>query len=677
MSGDDAFERDLASLVAAGDLAGAAEFARASGHHARASRLYEQGCVFGEAARSALMAGDLRGAVRLAALADDESLDGVVVAAGAAHPEELASLARTLDARRFPRFVARLLEASGDVAAAASAFEAAGDALAAARCLRRASDDLGAARVLEGALREEDADAPEDLRVALAELYLDHGRHDAAVRLAQRVSGGPMRHRALAVLEASFVALGLERPLADVRAERRKIGPREGDDGLRREHGPSATGARTGQVLVGRYAIVRTVAETPHARVLEAVDRIDGRRVALKLLGSSLGASGRDAAMRFTAEAQALAKLRHPHIVPLRDAHTEPPLIVLEWMEGGSLADLLARVRLSPARAVEIARAVLEALSAAHRIGVVHRDLKPSNVLFDGGGTPKLADFGAAHLSGANATMTAGAIGTLGYMAPEQRRGEPATPASDLYAVGVLLHEMLALVLPPRPGAAEATADTVRAAVTHPDLDARHDRILARLLADEPQRRPSSAREAAVLLEGVAWSPRVVGGLRVASEAHDPRPATPMRLRRTGSVVYPGAEGGRDLLLERDVAVIEGTPEVRRRAAAWSAAASRTLATIWRVDSDHGALWCELPRGRAVRDDGLAPTERRALEDALRELHAHGACHGAIDGLHVVRTSFGVRLVFPAGGRLDATLDDELAALETLGREGDEDPPLR
>ena len=109
-------------------------------------------------------------------------------------------------------------------------------------------------------------------------------------------------------------------------------------------------------------------------------------------------------------------------------------------MSGGSLASLLAREAFAPSRAVEIACAVLTALGEAHRLGILHRDVKPSNVLFDAVGAPKLADFGAAHLGDLSSTVTAGAIGTISYMSPEQRLGRKASVASDLYSVGALLY---------------------------------------------------------------------------------------------------------------------------------------------------------------------------------------------------------------------------------------------
>lgn len=664
----------IVQLVEQGDLSGAAALARTHGRHALATSLLERACDFGAAARAALDAGEVRAAARLAALADDPEVEGAVLAALGDRPADALAGAHAVDARRAPRLHARLLEIAGEYEAAGGVFESAGDALSAARCLRLAGQDAAAARVLEVALRIDRGDEPDEERLALAELYASHRKFDAAARLAQRVGPGPARERALVVLEAAYFALGLERPLAEVRTERRLRGAalaRPADARGLAATDPSEH-AGSAERLLGRYTILRTVAETPHARVLEARDCVDGERVALKMLGASLGARGRDAAARFLAEARALDKLRHPHIVPLRAAHESPPIIVLEWMAGGSLAQWLVREPRSPARCVAIARAVLEALSDAHRIGVVHRDVKPSNVLFDGAGTPRLADFGAAHLAGAHATMTAGAIGTLAYMAPEQRRGEPASPASDLHAVGTLLHEMLTGALPqPVMGPAPEQRADRRGFVAraHPDLDERHERVLEKLLAEDPRHRPATAVEAASLLAEVPWSTRVVAvtPAPVAVRGESPRSITGQaRLLLDGRTPYPGGRAGRDTLLERDVVVVLASPAARARAAAWSACSSRVLATIFCVEPGGAALWCELPRGNPLGVTRLTPTERRSIEVALRELHERGSCHGSLDGDHLFRTEAGIALAFPAGEGRALGLAEELVELETI-----------
>ena len=178
--------------------------------------------------------------------------------------------------------------------------------------------------------------------------------------------------------------------------------------------------------------------------MLECLDGVRSERVAVKIFaGYDARGGGRDALARFEREVRVLGTLDHPNIVPLRDYVPEGPALVLAWMGRGTLEQMIESEPLAPARAVEIARAVLAALGEAHRLGVIHRDIKPANVLFDDAGVTRLGDFGVAHLSDLSATATAGVIGTLGYMSPEQREGRPASVRSDLYGVGAMLWEML------------------------------------------------------------------------------------------------------------------------------------------------------------------------------------------------------------------------------------------
>ncbi|HEY1546176.1 MAG TPA: serine/threonine-protein kinase, partial [Kofleriaceae bacterium] len=177
------------------------------------------------------------------------------------------------------------------------------------------------------------------------------------------------------------------------------------------------------------------------------------RDVAVKLLHPHLAGEGKQGALdRFFHEARVMASLRHPNVVSVLDLDEASRRIVMELAAGGTLRDVLRdRGRRSLRRSIERHGQILSALAAAHRRGIVHCDLKPGNLMFrrDGdapGVEIMLGDFGVAHLpdaTGAVAAITrrAEAIGTLAYMAPEQRRGE-VTPASDVYASGVVLYEM-------------------------------------------------------------------------------------------------------------------------------------------------------------------------------------------------------------------------------------------
>lgn len=234
--------------------------------------------------------------------------------------------------------------------------------------------------------------------------------------------------------------------------------------------------------------------------------------------------AGRDALARFEREVRVLASLDHPNIVPLREYLPEGPALVLQWMGGGTLEGMMAKEPLAPARAVEIADAVLAALGEAHRLGIIHRDVKPANVLFDDAGVTHLGDFGVAHLSDLSTTATAGVIGTLGYMSPEQREGRPATVRSDIYGVGAMLWEMLT-GQKPEPGADMTTS--VRPSAVHRDLDAKHDALVFALVASEAEKRPSDAFVARKAIGALRWPATIerVAGPRVERAPRSERPS--------------------------------------------------------------------------------------------------------------------------------------------------------
>jgi serine/threonine protein kinase len=164
------------------------------------------------------------------------------------------------------------------------------------------------------------------------------------------------------------------------------------------------------------------------------------RDVAIKVLA----VADEDADDRFTAEARLLARMDHPHIVRVYDyvEHDGLRLIVMELLSGGSLSRRLAGI--SPESACAVAIAVAEALSYAHAQGVLHRDIKPQNVLFDAADLVKVADFGIAKIFDGSAATASAVAGTPAYMAPEQIIGSRLGPATDIYALGVVLYEMLA-----------------------------------------------------------------------------------------------------------------------------------------------------------------------------------------------------------------------------------------
>ncbi|MDP9441449.1 MAG: protein kinase, partial [Actinomycetota bacterium] len=182
-----------------------------------------------------------------------------------------------------------------------------------------------------------------------------------------------------------------------------------------------------GRVLGGRYRLVAPIGTGASAHVYVADDVTLGRRVAVKILHPALA---RDDSFlrRFRAEAQAVAALRHPHIMNVYDwgQDEDGPFLVLEHLEGGSLRDILdAGHRLSPSQALQVGLEAARGLEYAHRRGLVHRDIKPANLLFDEEGRLSIADFGLARaLAEAAWTEPAGAVlGTARYASPEQAKG--------------------------------------------------------------------------------------------------------------------------------------------------------------------------------------------------------------------------------------------------------------
>ena len=195
----------------------------------------------------------------------------------------------------------------------------------------------------------------------------------------------------------------------------------------------------------GRYRLVRRIGVGGMGEVWEADDTVLGRRVALKVLVQELADDPR-ATRRFVREARATAKLTHPNVTRVYDFDRDGgvPYLVMELLEGDTLADRLAGGPLPPAEAARICAAMADALDAAHSRGIIHRDIKPSNVLLTPAGEVKVMDFGiAAAADETHSTTGSGRYGTAAYISPERAAGQAATPATDVYSLGAVLYELL------------------------------------------------------------------------------------------------------------------------------------------------------------------------------------------------------------------------------------------
>lgn len=209
--------------------------------------------------------------------------------------------------------------------------------------------------------------------------------------------------------------------------------------------GPEAQGAT--EVLAGRFELHEVIGGGGMAIVYRAWDRAQLRPCAVKVLADVLSRD-EEFRLRFGQEARAAWGLTHPHIVRVYDWGESGPhhYIVMEYVAGGTLRGLLNQHgRLPETTAAQLASEVADALAYAHAHGVIHRDIKPQNILLTEDGTVKVADFGIARtLDAPTLTRTGSVMGSAQYLSPEQARGDPAGPSSDLYALGVMLFEMLA-----------------------------------------------------------------------------------------------------------------------------------------------------------------------------------------------------------------------------------------
>lgn len=305
------------------------------------------------------------------------------------------------------------------------------------------------------------------------------------------------------------------------------------------------------RALNGRYRLDERIGEGGMAVVYRGYDLVLNRVVAVKVLRDQY-ISDSNFLRRFEREAQSAARLSHPHIANVydvgQDGHTR--YIVMEYVDGPNLKELIRRQGpFSVDGAAFIIRQVAEALDYAHAHGLVHRDIKPQNILVDQNGHVKVVDFGIAKgLSDANLTEDGTGMGTVHYVSPEQARGAQATPASDVYATGVVLYEMLTKRLP-------FEADTpVGVAMQHvsanppppsqfnPAIPPEVEAIVLRALAKNPADRYPSAGALADALDN--WE-RAATADSQATRVISAAPAAVERPPRRSTAAAPPGRAGR------------------------------------------------------------------------------------------------------------------------------------
>ncbi len=346
----------------------------------------------------------------------------------------------------------------------------------------------------------------------------------------------------------------------------------------------------TGALLADRYQLDHPIASGGFGDVWRGTDVILARPVAIKLLRAEFAADPATLA-RFRDEAQHASALEHENVVRIYDydelATERLPFLVMEYIDGPSLGEMLSGGPLEPALALDILGQAAAGLHAAHEAGLVHRDIKPQNVLLTSTGQVKLTDFGIARaVEAAPLTMPGTLFGTPEYLAPERAAGGRGTQATDLYALGILAFQCL-------DGAPPFTGSPVEVAMAHrdepmpplpPDVPDEVAALVRRLTAKDPADRPASAAQVAAEARVLrAWLPGSdvgragfgAGGYGTAGGdletvlppvppgAGFPRPATsPMplpRRRRSRGLLLAGAAAALAALAAVAVIVLRGT----------------------------------------------------------------------------------------------------------------------
>jgi eukaryotic-like serine/threonine-protein kinase len=292
-------------------------------------------------------------------------------------------------------------------------------------------------------------------------------------------------------------------------------------------------------IIDDRYVLAESLGSGGMAEVYLAHDEVLDRDVALKVLRSQY-VRDEEFAERFRREARSAASLSHPNIVQVYDrgeCEDGTCYIAMEYVSGGTLKKRIEeKGPFEPRKAAAVAAQIADALGEAHERGVIHRDIKPQNVLVTSSGDLKVTDFGIARAASAvTISVTNAVFGTAGYISPEQALGEPVSPASDLYSLGVILYEMLTGELPykadnPMAVCMKHVTEPLRPPRRlNPAIPEEMNALVVKLLAKDPAERYGSAAELLADLERVRDGLLPAPGVRAETRTQPREPQAPPR----------------------------------------------------------------------------------------------------------------------------------------------------